>query len=107
MAREVNRERKMVPKQQTSVNFEYDTLEMVLNQVKMLVKEYGKDAKIQCHGDAYSNSDKEYMYVYKDELETDEEMAKRLAHEEKWAKEDEERDAAEFKRLQAKFGIKE
>ena len=101
----VNRERKMVSKEQTYVNFEYDTLGSVLQQVKQLIKEYGKDAKIMCHGDAYSNSDKEYMYVYMDEPETDDEMAKRIAYEEKWAKKAEEHEAREFKRLQAKFGV--
>jgi hypothetical protein len=96
----------MVPKEQTSVNFEYDTLETVLSEVKRLVKEYGKDAKIMMRCESYSDSDKEYMYVYKDEPETDAETAKRIASEEEWSKRDDERDAAEFKRLQAKFGTK-
>ena len=99
----VNYERKMVSKEQTSVNFEYDTLEHVLKQVKDLIKTYGKDAKILCHCAEYSDSDKEYMYVYKDEPETDQEMAGRIAQEEKLVAMIEERDAAEFKRLQAKF----
>ena len=103
---EVNYERKMVPKQQTSFNFDYDTLESVLKQVKDAIKSYGKDAKIMCHGDAYSNSDKEYMYVYMDEPETDAEMVKRIAQEEQSKKECDERDAADYKRLQAKFGAK-
>lgn len=103
----VNYERKMVPKQQTtSIDFEYDTLEQVSKTVNKLIEEYGKDAKIMCHTESYSDSDKEYMYVYKDELETDEQMAKRIAYEEKFAKMKEERDAAEYKRLQEKFGAK-
>ena len=99
----VNYERKMVSKEQTSVNFEYDTLETVLAEVKRLIKDYGKDAKIQCHAAPYSDSDIEYMYVYKDEPETDAEMQARIAQEEKLEALREERDAAEFKRLQAKF----
>lgn len=102
----VNRERKMVPRQQTSLNFEYDTLDQVLKRLKELIKDYGKDATIQCHAEQYSNSDKEYMYVYMNEPETDAEMTTRIAYEESWAKLAEERDAAEFKRLQAKFGVK-
>ncbi len=103
----VNYERKMVPTQQTtSIDFEYDTLEQVLKKVEELIEDYGKDAKIMCHTEIYSDSDKEYMYIYKDELESDEEMAKRIAYEEKFAKLDEERDAAEYKRLQEKFGAK-
>jgi hypothetical protein len=107
MAIEVNYNRKMVPKQQTSLNFEYDTLETVLKEVKRLIKDYGKDAKIQCHCDAYSNSDKEYMYVYMDELETDGEMAKRIAQEEQWKKDCDERDASEYRRLQEKYNAKQ
>lgn len=102
----VNYERKMIPKQRTSINFDYDSLETVLGEIKRLIKYYGKDAKIMCHTDSYSNSDKEYMYIYSDELETDEEMATRIAAEEKWAKQDEAREAAEYKRLQEKFGAK-
>ncbi len=103
----VNYERKMVSKEHTSIDFEYDTLEQVLNNVKMLIEKYGKDAKIMCRAEPYSDSDKEYMYIYTDEPETNKGMAERIAQEEKSAKFAEERDAAEFKRLQEKFGAKE
>lgn len=106
MALPVNRERKMVPKQHDCLDFEYDTLEAVLEQVKRLIEHHGKDATIQSHSDRYGNSDKEYMYVYTMLPETDSEMAVRIAYEEKWAKEDEAREKAEFKRLQEKFGEK-
>lgn len=102
----VNYERKMVPKEQTSIDFEYDTLELVLKKVKELIQDYGKDAKIMCRREPYSDSDREHMYIYVDEPETDKEMAERIAHEEKYAKLKEERDAAEYKRLQEKFGAK-
>lgn len=102
----VNYERKMVSNEKTSVDFEYDTLEMVLKKVEKLIQEYGKDAKIMCHSEPYSDSDKEHMYVYGDGPETDKQMANRIAQEEKSAKFFEERDAAEYKRLQEKFGAK-
>jgi hypothetical protein len=102
----VNYERKMVSRKQTYANFEGNTLVYVLNQVKMLIKEYGGDALIEGVCDHYSDSDRETLYVFKDEPETNEEMAQRIAQEEKYAKIAEERDAAEFKRLQEKFGAK-
>jgi len=102
----VNYERKIVAKQQTSVDFECNTLEDVLNKVKRLIEEYGNDAQIMGQCEPYSDSDRETLYVFKDEPETDEELARRIAHEEKYAKIAEERDAAEFKRLQEKFGVK-
>ncbi len=102
----VNYERKMVSKEHTSIDFECYTLEEVLNNVKMLIEEYGNDAQIMGKCDPYSDSDKETMYVCKDEPESDEEMARRIAWEENYSKSAEERDAAEFKRLQEKFGAK-
>lgn len=107
MAFEVNYNRKIVPKEQTYISsFEYDTLETVLAEVKRLIKEYGKDAKIMMKGNPYSNSDKESMYLYKDEPETDAEMATRIAKEEKWKQDCDERDAADYKRLSEKYGAK-
>lgn len=102
----VNYERKMVPNERTSIDFEYDTLEQVLKKVNKLIQEYGKDAKIMCRAEPYSDSDREHMYIYVDGPETDNEMAERIAQEEKSAKFFEERDAAEYKRLQEKFGVK-
>jgi len=103
----VNYERKMVSKEKTSIHFEWNTLEDVLNKVEMLIKKYGKDAQIMGKCEPYSDSDRETLYVVKDEPETDEELARRIAREENYAKFEEQRDAAEFKRLQEKFGAKE
>ena len=102
----VNYERKMVSREKTSIDFEYDTLELVLKTVNRLIQEYGKDAKIMSRCEPYSSSDRKYMYIYVDEPETDKEMATRIAHEEKYAKLKEDNDAAEFERLQKKFGAK-
>jgi hypothetical protein len=106
MGRPVNRERKMVSKEMESFSIDYSTLEDILAQTKRMIKSYGKDAKIFMRCERYSDSDKEYPYVYMDVPETDAEMTKRIADEEEWARRDDERDAAEFKRLQAKFGAK-
>ena len=103
----VDRKRKMVMKEQCYVgNFDYDKLSAVLERIQQLIEDYGPDAEIRNHCEPYSSSDKEYMYVYKSEPETDKEMAERIANEEKWAKAREERDRVEFERLQAKFGQK-
>lgn len=99
----VNRERKMVPEEYCYVDFKRK-LSDVLKEVKQLIEEYGVDAYIDGRPDAYSNSDRETMHVFKMVPENDEQYNKRIAYEEKWAKESEDRDAAEFKRLQAKFG---
>lgn len=99
----VNRERKMVPHEQQYVDFER-SLGDILKEVKQLIKEYGTDAYIDGRTESYSNSDRETMYVYTMGPESDEQYNTRISCEEKWAKEAEDRDAAEFKRLQAKFG---
>lgn len=101
----VNRKRKLVPQEQCYVDFER-SLGDVLKEVNTLIKEYGADAYIEGYADAYSDSDRKTFYVFKMMPETDTQYAERIAYEEKWAKESEARDAAEFKRLQAKFGIK-
>ena len=100
----VNYERKMVHKRQTYLELEGLTLEEALGKVSLMIREYGGDALIERVCDPYSDS--ETLYIYTDEPETDEEMANRIAGEEKYAKILEDRDAAEFKRLQAKFGAK-
>lgn len=104
MEYKVNDERKTVLKEQTILNFEYNTLEMVLYSVKLAIEMYGKDAVIQSYGEQYTGSNKENMYVLKLEPETDAEMAERIALEKDWAEYEETRDAVEFARLREKFG---
>lgn len=75
--------------------------------VENLIKQYGKDA--------YLNYDKNYYYPYDSEStpsyevrivreENDEEYQKRLQEENKYRKEIEERERAEFERLSKKYG---
>ena len=105
MARVVNRERKLVPERECYVNFDRKLSE-VLTEVKTLIKEYGPDAYIDGETDPYSDSDRLSYYVFTMRPENDEQYNKRIVQEEEWVKRDEERDAAEYKRLQAKFGAK-
>lgn len=106
MARLVNRERQLRAREQTTVYLDCVTLARALAEIKDLIKTYGKDAKLEYTREQYSDSDKEYLRVFVEELETDEELAARIAYEEKWAKIAEEREAAEWVRLQKKFGAK-
>lgn len=99
----VNRDRKLVPSEECSFYFERKLSE-VLKEVKTLIKEYGPDAYIDGRTEDYSDSDRESFYVYVMKPENDAQYDKRIAYEEKWAKDSEERDAREFARLQAKFG---
>jgi len=98
----VNRERKMVPKEVSTLDVSYTNLGSLLKEVSELIEEYGKDAAV--NKQTYQYDDGEYIAVTIMVPETDTQYAARLAYEEKWAKEAEDRDTAEFKRLQAKFG---
>lgn len=97
----VNYERKKVWKEQTTLFIENENLGGAAKIIVELIARYGSDAKISNYAEPYS--DKEYLHVMTEEFETDAQMAKRIANEEKWAKDKEERDKAEFARLQAKF----
>lgn len=99
----VNRERKIVPSEECSFYFK-NKLSEVLKEVKQLIKEYGPDAYVAGRTEDYSDSDRESFYVYVMKPENDVQYNKRIAREEKWEKDAEERDAQEFARLQAKFG---
>ena len=98
----VDRERKLVPNEQCYFDAERKLSDLLV-EIKQLIKEYGPDAYIDGRTEDYSNSDHETLYVYTMGPENDKQYANRIAHEEKWAKDAEERDAREFARLQAKF----
>ena len=99
----VNRERKKVRREVTSINFDWDTLEQVKKEIERLIKDYGKDATILKTTDGWS--DHEYYGVFVDVDESDAQMDARIAQEEKYAKLAEEQDAKEFERLKNKFGV--
>jgi len=98
----VNRERLLVPKQNSTLRLEYRTLEQILEEVKECIEHYGKDAYISKH--SYDYEETEYYFIMTKEPETDEQMQKRIAREEAWERSSNEQDAADYKRLQEKFG---
>lgn len=100
----VNRERKMVGKEMTTLSFEYCTLGDVLKQVQGYVEAYGADAYIDRH--CYAYEDREYDFVMMKVPETDKEMEARIAQEEKFEKECQERDKANYERLKKIYDAK-
>ena len=102
----VNRERKMVSKEQTSLSINYSSLGSIRNEVQRCIELYGENATVYMRGEAYSDSDKEYPYVYMDVPETDAEMAKRILQEEGWEKTRLENDKANYERLSKIYGEK-
>lgn len=106
MGRKVNYERGMRSRNKATVYLEGDTLAKGIAYLQELAEQYGMDATLGLTCEQYSDSDKEYLRVFTQEPETDAEMAKRIADEEEWSRRDDERDAADYKRLQEKFGAK-
>jgi len=101
----VNRERKTISAYTGSgVDLEYDTLKAAAERIQELISLYGEDAQIRMRGEDYS--DREYLAVYQNRLETDKEMACRIQEEEDWEARQAKRDAEEYERLIAKFGCK-
>ena len=100
----VNRERKMVGKEMTTLNFEYSTLGEILKEIQGHVDAYGADAYISKH--CYPYEDTPYLHVMMKVPETDAEMEKRIAQEEQWDKDCQERDKANYERLQKIYGEK-
>ena len=99
----VNRERQRIRDYSGSrVDIKYGTLGEALEKIQGLIETYGEDAEIDTYTPRYSDS--EYLGVYVQRLETDEEMAARIANEEIWEANWAERDRQEFERLKAKFG---
>jgi hypothetical protein len=99
----VNRTRKTIWEESTSLDLEYSTLGGALKEIQNLIERHGADAKIESHAAAYSDSDKEYLYVMTPRPENDDEYNKRIKNEELYQAQQDERDEREFKRLQEKF----
>ena len=98
----VYRNRMMFPKRMESIDLEYSTLSDALETIQSLIDRYGPDAVILEYEDQYSEN--KYLAVSVKVPETDMEMARRIAEEERWEAEKTTRDRAEFERLKAKFG---
>lgn len=99
----VNRERKITTTPAESVDLEYTTLQSARDQLDALIAEYGPTAEIKPYQAPWT--DTEYLYVFQNHTETDEQMAERIANEERWEAAQDERDRKEYERLQAKFGV--
>lgn len=98
----VNYERKMVSVEVDTIDIEYFTLGQILENITKSINEYGKDAKVSLN--TYSYTTDTYYAINMMKPETDQQYNKRIAEEEKYYKQQEDRDAAEFKRLSEKFG---
>lgn len=100
----VNRKRKMLAVRTESFDPDDLTLIDVLEEVRRLISVYGETARISTYQLEYSYSDKEYLGVFVQQPETDEQMAYRISQEEQWEETNAARDIAEYARLQTKFG---
>lgn len=100
----VDRTRKMVRMPAEELDIKYSTLGSALQTIQRLIEKYGKKADIDTH--SYPYDDREYLYVYAERPETDEEMHRRILQEEQREKSREEQDRREFERLKKKFESK-
>jgi hypothetical protein len=100
----VNYKRQMVDYEETTIYMDYQTLAQIAEEIQRLIENYGVDATVKNVCDSYGNSDKEYPRVFTKRLEDDRQYKARIANEERWTEYQEERDAAEYARLTAKFG---
>jgi len=98
----VDRERKMVSREVSTLDVGYRSLGSLLEDIQNLISQYGAEARVEKR--PYSYSDGEYVAVLAVLPETDKEMAHRIAKEEHWQAQQALRDRAEFERLKAKFG---
>lgn len=77
-----------------------------LVEIQRLIGLYGTDALLRGQADQYSESDKESLYVFTMEPESDKMMADRVAYEERLERQVERTERREYERLQAKFGTR-
>jgi len=99
----VNRERKKVWREVASVYMDYTSLDDVIAELQAYRDQYGAHTRMQkMH---YEYDDGYYYAVMYEGDETDAEMTKRIAQEEKWAAEQKVRDLAELERLKEQYGV--
>lgn len=97
----VDRSRKMIRARAEDIDIVYDTLGSAFKTIQSLIERYGADAEIAPYQPEYS--DCEYIGVFIQRLETDDEMNTRIIEEEKWEQYAADRDVKEFERLKKKF----
>ncbi len=98
----VNRERARVWEEVVHVDLNFLTLAEAVTKLQGYRAQYGHTAEIRKR--SYDYGDGEYWAVMQERDETDREMTKRIALEERWAADEAERDRRDFERLKAKFG---
>ena len=94
-------ERKNIDREVTSIYLDGETLDEAISTLRQLAEAYGGSAVIRKTTMPYE--DYEYLALFVSEPETDQEFQERLTREDKDRRRREEYDAAEFKRLSAKF----
>jgi hypothetical protein len=94
-------ERKNIDREVTSIYLDGETLDEAISTLRQLAEAYGGSAVIRKTSMPYEDYD--YLALFVSEPETDQEFQARLAREATELKRHEDREAAEFKRLSAKF----
>lgn len=94
-------ERKNIAREVTSIYLDGETLDEAIKGLQRLADVHGGAAVIRKTTMPYE--DYEYLALFVSEPETDQEFQERLTREDKDRRRREEYDAAEFKRLSAKF----
>lgn len=98
----VYRGRKAVWREVTSLYLDFENIVDVIATLERYRAEYGDACRIQKRD--YEYEDGFYYAVMCESDETDAEMTRRIANEERWEAERLARERAEFERLKAKFG---
>jgi outer membrane protein TolC len=99
----VNRERKKIWQEATVLDLEYDSLSESIAKLERYRVLFGDATRIQKQD--YEYGDGTYLALMVERDETDAEMNKRIALEERWEAEQAERDLRDFERLKAKLGV--
>lgn len=97
----VNRDRKMIEVEYTSIDFEYNTLDEAIERLQKYREDVGGDAQFAIR--QYDYNDNTYLVLMTKRPETDAEMAKRIAGEEHWAARREQQEREDYERLAKKF----
>jgi len=99
-----NTEPKMTNVKGMQLRFEDETLEDVINTLKLAADKYGKNATIQV--EYYSEDGGSYSFINYKRLKTEQESVRRVAEEAKSNRLRENYDQAEFLRLSQKYALK-
>jgi len=100
----VNRERQKVSVESTSVSIEYSSVDSAIETLQFYKKTYGGNAYIKPV--QYDYSEGSYLGIFIEVDETDKQMEYRIKNEEKWEKEQIDRDIKQLKILQEKYNDK-